>query len=510
MTRRKTAISAAAALALAAFALSACSGGSTGSGGGGASSTLVLGAIVAPTTFDASGSEWGNRSVYYQAVYDTLLLATPKGTIEPWLATKWAYNADNTVLTLTIRDDVTFSDKSKLSADVVKKNLERFKTGKSPDAGYFSNIKTVAAPDATTVVITLAAPDPALLNYLTRDPGLIQSANAFNSPDLATKPVGSGPYLLDTGKTVTGTSYVFTKNPDYWNKDVQHYKEIKVNVLADATAALNAIKAGEANSVKLASNDNLDQVQAAGWKVNSNELDFQGLLLLDRAGKTNKALGDVRVRQAINYAFDRKALLKALQTDHGTVTEQVFPPTSKAYDKSLDSRYPYDPAKAKSLLAAAGYSKGLTLAMPSSTVLGATTYTLLTQQLADVGITAKNTDAGNNFIADLLAPKYPASFMALEQNPDWQLIQFMIAPTAVFNPFHFDDPKVDAYIKQIQLGDAATQAKVAGELNKYIVEQAWFAPWYRVQGSVVTDPKTTVEMVPTNAFPAIYDFKPAA
>ena len=125
--------------------------------------------------------------------------------------------------------------------------------------------------------------------------------------------------------------------------------------------------------------------------------------------------------------------------------------------------------------------------MPSSTLLGEATYTLIAQQLADVGITAEYTDPGNNFIADLLAPKFPASFMALEQNPDWQLIQFMIAPNAVFNPFHYEDPKVNEYIEQIQNGDEATQAAVAKELNTYIVEQAWFAPFYRVQGSFATD-----------------------
>jgi len=147
--------------------------------------------------------------------------------------------------------------------------------------------------------------------------------------------------------------------------------------------------------------------------------------------------------------------------------------------------------------------------MPTVSALGATTYTLIAQQLSDVGITVEPTDVGiDSFIADMLAPKYPATFMALEQNPDWQLIQFMIAPTAVFNPFHSEDPKIDEMMSQIQNGDEATQAKVAGELNAYLVEQAWFAPFYRVQGSFGTDANTSVKMLPTNAYPAIYDFVP--
>ena len=508
MLRWRKATAAAAIVAAAALALTSCAGdtgGSDGEGGG----TLTLGAIVAPTTFDPAGSEWGNRAPFYQAVYDTLLLATPAGEIEPFLAESWEYDDTNTVLTLTLRDDVTFTDGSKLTGDVVKQNLERFKEGTSPDAGYFAGISSIEAPDDTTVAITLAAPDPAMLNYLTRDPGLIASAETFaDAESLATDPIGSGPYVLDTAATVTGTSYTYTKNPDYWNPDLQHYDTLTINVFTDATASLNAVKAGEVNGIKLQNNDNLAEVEGAGWTVNANELDFQGLLLFDRAGTMSEPLGDVKVRQALNHAIDRAAMLTALQGDNGTVTGQVFPESSAAFDPALDDRYPFDPEKAKELLAEAGYADGFTLPMPSSPVLGATTYTLLAQQLADVGITAEYTDPGNNFIADLLAPKFPAAFMALEQNPDWQLIQFMIAPNAVFNPTKYADPKVDELIAAIQTGDQATQDEKAAELNEYIVEQAWFAPWYRVQGSVATDANTTVEMLPTNAYPAIYDFQP--
>ena len=128
--------------------------------------------------------------------------------------------------------------------------------------------------------------------------------------------------------------------------------------LADPTAGLNAIKAGEANGVRLATNDNLAEVEGAGWTVNANELDFQGILLLDRAGTQNPALADVRVRQAFNYAFDREALKKALQNDLGSVTTQVFPESSDAYDPELDDYYTYDPDKAKELLDEAGYGEG--------------------------------------------------------------------------------------------------------------------------------------------------------
>ncbi|GAA4768582.1 ABC transporter substrate-binding protein [Microbacterium gilvum] len=500
---------AAATLAVSALALTACSGGSTGGGTGGGDTSLTLGAITAPTTLDPAGAEWGNRAPYYQAVFDTLLYADTEGEIQPWLATDWAYNDDNTVLTLTLRDDVTFTDDSALTADVVVENLQRFKDGTSPDASYFADVASFEASDDTTVVITLNAPNPAFLDYLTRDPGLVASSEAIASGDLTTAPVGSGPYILDTAATVTGTSYVYTANPDYWNPDVQYYDALTINVFQDPTAALNAIKANEADAVRLSTNDNLAEVEAAGWTVAANELDFQGLLLLDRAGTVSEPLADVRVRQAINYAIDRDAMLEALQKGHGTVTTQVFPASSAAYDESLDEYYTYDVEKAQELMDEAGYSDGFTISMPSSALLGASTYSLIDQQLAEIGITVEYTDPGNNFIADLLAPKFPASFMALEQNPDWQLIQFMISPTAIFNPYHYEDETADAIIERIQFGDEAQQAEAAAELNRYIVEQAWFAPFYRVEGSMASAPGTTVEMNPTNAYPSIFDITPA-
>lgn len=498
----------AATIAIAALALTGCAGG--GSTEGESGGTLTLTAIAAPTTFDPAGSEWGNRSPFYQAVFDTLLLATPEGTIEPWLATDWSYNDDNTVLTLNLREDVTFTDGTPLNAEAVKINLERFKSGTSPDAGYFAGVESIEAPSEFTVQINLAAPDPAMLNYLTRDPGLVGAPASLESADVATTPVGSGPYILDTAATVTDTTYVYKKNPDYWNPDVQYYDALTINVLTDPTAALNAIKAGEANGVRLASNDALGEVEAAGWTVNANELDFQGLLLFDRNGEMSAPLGDVRVRQAMNYAFDREGLLQALQQGYGTVTTQVFPATSAAYDPELDSYYTYDPEKAKELLAEAGYPNGFSIETMSVSVFSQATTTLLQQQLADVGIQVTFVDTPiGNAIADMLAPKYPYVFMALEQNPDWQLIQFMIAPNAVFNPFHSTAPEVEALIEKIQYGDEATQDEGAAELNKWLVENAWFAPFYRVQGSFATDANTTAEMLPTNAYPAIYDIKPA-
>ncbi|GAA0993883.1 ABC transporter substrate-binding protein [Subtercola frigoramans] len=507
MFRRKVT----AALALAAvLALSACSGSPTTSDSSGATGgTLTLVATVAPKTLDASGAEWANQTPYFQAAYDTLLLADADGTIKPFLASAWQYNDANTALTLTLRNDVKFSDGSALTSEVVKTNLERFKAGTSSTASALRNVASIDTPDAQTVVINLTDPDPALVTYLTREAGLIASGQAIaaDAAALATDPIGSGPYIMDTASTVIGTSYVYTKNPNYWDPAIQHYDKVVVNTVADQTAALNIIKSGEANGVRLASNLNLAEVQASGWTVNAGEINVGGLLLFDRAGTMVPALGDVRVRQAINYALDRPGLLQALQKGAGTVTEQVFPSRSTAFDSALDSTYSYDPAKAKQLLSTAGYASGFTLNLPTSPSIPPAAYTLLQQLFSDVGITVNYTDAGNNYIADLVAAKYPAGYINLEQGGDWQVAQFMISPTATWNPFHYQDATVDGYLKSMQFGTQTERDQAATELNKYIVDQAWFAPFFRPQNSIATDAHTTVKMLPTNVYPNLYDFQ---
>jgi len=187
----------------AALVLAGCSAGGSGSGdhataGGTAKGgTLTIGTVVDVKSFDPAQSHIGHYVQYDQAVYDSLLRRKPDGTLVPMLATKWSYNSDKTVLTLTLRKGVKFSDGTALDANAVKVNLDRFRTGNGPDASTLAQVESVEAKDPTTVVITLKAPDPALLDYLGNADGFIASPKAIEAGKIATTPVGSGPYTLD-------------------------------------------------------------------------------------------------------------------------------------------------------------------------------------------------------------------------------------------------------------------------------------------------------------------------
>jgi len=273
---------------------------------------------------------------------------------------------------------------------------------------------------------------------------------------------------------------------------------------------VNALRGGQVSGLNLADNSANDQLKGAGVTLFPHELDWTGIMILDRGGKVNPALADVRVRQAINYAIDRDAMLKAVDKGNGTVTGQIVPKISPAYDTALDTRYPFDKAKAKQLLAEAGYGSGLTINMPLVNLGGTTVYDLMKQYLGDVGITVNYTQVAlSDAIATILAPKYPAAWFRLQEDPTaWQIANFTMTQNATFNPYKVADPKITSLVATIQKGSDADAATAAKELNKYVVDQAWFAPWYRVAGNFAADKKTTVVQQADNAYPYLWNITP--
>jgi peptide/nickel transport system substrate-binding protein len=285
-----------------------------------------------------------------------------------------------------------------------------------------------------------------------------------------------------------------------------------ITVYGNISPQVNALKGGQVSGLNLADNSANDQLKASGITLSPHELDWQGLLIMDRLGKMNPALAKLKVRQAINYAIDRDALLKAVTKGNGTVTGQTFPKTSPAYDPALDTMYPYNKDKAKQLLSEAGYGSGLTVTLPEIIISGTTVYDLIKQYLGDAGITVKYEQVAlNDAVAAVLAPKYAMAWFQLQEDPTaWQIANFTMTKNATFNPFKVDDPKVAAFAAKIQTGSEAEAATAAKDLNKYVVEQAWFAPFYRVAGNFAADKKTAVTQQSDNAYPYLWNITPKA
>jgi peptide/nickel transport system substrate-binding protein len=395
-----------------------------------------------------------------------------------------------------------------MTADAVVASLLRFRDGKGPRSTALAFVTDIEAVDDTTVRLTLSAPDPALAHNFTLVAGMIVNPEA-DATALASEPAGAGPYVLDTTATRRGDVYVYTRNENYYNTEAFPFATVNIKVLNDPTARLNAVKTGQVDATfGLATQ--VAEAEASGLTVVASSGGFQGLFLNDRLGAKTPALAKVEVRQAINYAIDRKALLKALALDQGEITTQVFAPGTPAYDASLDEKYPFDPKKAKELMAKAGYADGFTMTLPELDTLSPAAYPIIQQQLADIGITVVYepiTSAGG--IAQFTSDTYSAYMLLFGSSNNWLDATQLLAPSAPFNTFHVADPKIADLMSQIQAASGDDQDALFKKLSAYVVDQAWFDPWYFNEDDMFVGDKVKVEAYNYAIMPPIYNYSPA-
>ncbi|MEU9919344.1 ABC transporter substrate-binding protein [Streptomyces sp. NPDC051001] len=505
----KRLLSVAAAATASALVLTGC-GGSGGSGGAGSADTLRLGVVVNPTTWNPANADGGANTLFYQALYDSLLRLTPAGDVASGLAKSWSYNADRTVLTLKLREGAKLGDGTAVDSSLVEPNLTSVKSGSGGFAASLASLKSVTATDKTTVELHLSAPDPALLYNLGLGASYILPPSSLKGDGMTTKPAPTGPYSLDAAQTTAGTKYTFTKNTQYWDAASYPYKKLTYTVLPDDTARLNAVKSQQVDVIG-GKTTMIDAAKSAGLDVKSAPLDMQGLVIADRAGKTVPALADVRVRQAINYAIDGAGILKSIDKGFGTHTTQIFNPKGEAYDPALNSRYPFDPNKAKQLLAEAGYKNGFTLPMASISPYWGAFEPVFKEQLGAVGIKVKFTTVQPADIISSFA-KYPV-FMVTWQTAKESYVDVlqMISKTSLINPQKTEDPKVESLVKMMQTGSDQERAAAGRKLSAYLVDQAWFDPWATVNNSVtIGDNSVKFDLQTGNVVPSLRFFTPAS
>jgi peptide/nickel transport system substrate-binding protein len=514
MRRPKGAAAITAVLAVCAGALAGCASGSPGtagsSGTAGASDVLRIGSLTAPTNLDPR-LDSGPQVTYLQPVYDTLITRNSSGKLLPMLATAWSYNVANTELTLTLRSGLKFADGTAFTSAAVKANLTSFAAAGGASAIEAEQIKSVQTPDATHVVIVLKEPDPGLLFSLTDVLGMMISPAALgNAKKLATTPDGIGPYTFDASASVTGTSWVYNRNPHYFGSPGA-FTQITETYYTSETAIVDALRSGQLDTAVIQSADNQTAIKAdATLTTTPIDFDWQGILLLDRAGTVTPALKSPLVRQALNYAIDRSAMLAKIQGGAGQVTDQVFSPKGEAYQASLDDAYPYDPAKAKQLLAQAGYPHGFTLTMPDiPTIVSSAMAAALQSYYAAIGVKLVWATATADVTTQIEDRTYSAFvFNDGEPATDWEVIESIVLPGAL-NMFGSTNPTELGLIARIQQGGAGAKSALQS-LNAWLVENAWFVPFYRMQYQLVTD--SAVKAVPDAdmAVPALWDYSPAS
>ncbi|WP_413104965.1 ABC transporter substrate-binding protein [Streptomyces sp. Inha503] len=494
-----------AGVALTLVAVSACGrSGATASATGADTLTLSIG--NAHTGWDLASAALGDNIQYYEPVFDSLVRLDPEARPHPNLATSWSYDRDRTALTMRLRKGVRFTDGTALDATAVKKNLLHTKQGTNEAAGKLRAIDSVEVVNPRTVALHLSAPDPQLVANLGDPSGMIASPR-----DLTAKggPVGSGPYVLDKAATTNGSTYAFTRNPDYWNPKAYPFDKIVIKNITDPTARLNALLSGQVDWARITP-QTAQYAKSRGLEVRAHADSVEGLYIWDRTGRTVPALGKVKVRQALNHAFDRKTIVDKLNLGYATATSQLATAGSTWYEKSLESNYAYDPAKARKLLAEAGYPHGFTVTMPDVSSVAPSQQVVMTQALEDIGIKVKvDKIPFTRLFTALQSGEYPMSWFKLQSGQPWDFIQSELTKGAAWNPAKDFDPKLNRMIDKAQKARGAAQTAAFREINSHLQENAFNAPWDvldAVQGNskkIKVTPRAFVSAVPiSNMAPA--------
>ncbi|MBY3183079.1 MULTISPECIES: ABC transporter substrate-binding protein [Rhizobium] len=358
------------------------------------------------TTLDpAIGYDWVNWSMI-KSLYSRLMDYAP-GTPNPVpsLAESFTVSADGLTYTFKLHKGVKFSNGREVVASDVKYSIERAVDPKTqgPGAGFFGAIKGfedetggktttlsgIETPDDSTVIFNLSRPDATFLHVLAINFASVVPKEAVEAAagDFGKKPVGSGTFILKDW--TIGQQLVFERNKDYFVKGVPYIDSFKVEVGQEPLVALLRLQKGE---VDIAG----DGIPPAKFLEIKNSADGAQMIVDGEQLHTGyitlntkvKPFDNVKVRQALNMAINKERITRILN-GRATPANQPLPPLMPGYDKSFTG-YAFDVAKAKALLAEAGYSDGFeTVLYSTNTDPQPRIAQAIQQDLAAVGVKAE-------------------------------------------------------------------------------------------------------------------------
>jgi peptide/nickel transport system substrate-binding protein len=410
---------------------------------------LRFGYTLSPSQgLDPHKTSLSQDTVWLAPIYDPLIIEMPDATLVPGLATSWEWVDDNTALQLELREGVTFQDGTAFDAEAVKANIERAKTVEgSAVAPLLGVVESVEVTAPMTVKMHVSGPAATLPRILADRPGMMISPTAMADPDLPNHPVGAGMYRVQEYRP--GDRAIMVPFEDYWNPDWVKLGQLEIVAQAESLTRLNGLRSGE---LDLALLDALtfEDAKSSGLATEEFSTTSSSYLHLNR---TRAHFDDARVRQALNYAIDREAILNAVYLGYGHASSQYYAPEFEpGYVEGMDDRYPYDPDKARELLAEAGLADGFAfdLLVPSLVTSQAIAQ-IVQQQFADIGVTvtfipieASQTASTffNDKIGDMVVGGSPG------RTDPAALVQLFFTETANSNPGGQTIPEVSALYEE--------------------------------------------------------------
>ncbi|MBX4957542.1 ABC transporter substrate-binding protein [Rhizobium lentis] len=353
-----------------------------------AAGVLTIGRREDSTTFDPIKTAQNIDNWVFSNVYDVLIRVDKTGTkLEPGLAESWTVSDDGLTYTLKIRD-TKFSDGSPLTAEDAAFSLLRIRDDPaSLWSDSYKVIDTAVATDAHTLTIKLKNPSAPFLSTLALPNASVISKKGMESlgaEAYGEKPIASGAFVVDEWRR--GDRVILKKNPNFWEADRVKLDGVEwISVPDDNTRMLN-VQAGELDAAIFVPFSRVEELKKdPNLNVDIDASTREDHLLINHA---HGALGKKEVRQALDLAIDKKAIVDTVTFGQGTVANSYIPKGALYYYADNLQR-PYDPAKAKEMLAAAGASDlTLNYVVRAGDEVDEQTAVLVQQQLQKAGITA--------------------------------------------------------------------------------------------------------------------------
>jgi peptide/nickel transport system substrate-binding protein len=474
--------------------------------------TIIVGLQAEPTTLDSQQiSDYNSHRAAYP-MYDHLLHFKDESTeVEAGLAESWDISTDGLVYTLHLRHGVKFHDGTDFNADAVKFNLERqfdpnhpyHDTGEFPYAEFtWGMVKSVDVVDDYAVKITLKEVFAPFLNHLAMHPAAMESPTAIEKfgRDFSSNPVGTGPFKFVSW--TPGVEVVLEKNPDYWGQ-VPHVDKLIFRPIIEDQSRLTELEAGGVNFIVNIPPDDLARLKQDPRYTTVEQPGMHTWWVAFNHQK--EPFKDVRVRQAMNYAVNKKAIVDNLLKGTGTLAINPLPPVVWSYTDAI-TRYDYNPDKAKQLLAEAGYPDGFKCSfwvpesgsgMQQPVAMG----TAIQADLKAVGIDCQIQQfEWGTYLDKVIVPPDKAEFDMFEMSwigdngdPDNHLYILLSGeqwPPAGYNMGFYKNDKLDPILKEARTTlDRAKRTELYQQAQKLIADDP---PW------IIIDHETQIVVMDQN------------
>ena len=462
--------------------------------------TLVVGLVAEPVNLDPPQVTDLNSLRVSRRIAETLVAFADESTqIVPWLAESWTISKDGLWYTFKLRRGIKFHDGTPFNAEAVKFSIERQfnpehpanKLGKYPFAGYFfGNVKAVEVMDESTVRFVLKEPRASFLTVLAAGAASIVSPTAVHKwgADYALNPVGTGPFRYASWQR--GQQVLLEKNAAYWRGPVRIDRVIYRSIVEDQ-ARLTELLTGALDVIVGVPPDFVGQLEGSG-KVNILKQVGVHVWYLGMNNQ-KKPFDDKRVRQALNYAVNKDAIVKDVLKGTGAPSSGPVLPGTWGAEPGLKA-YPYDPQRAKKLLAEAGYPNGFSTTMwvpesGSGMQSPVAMATVMQSNLKAIGVNVTlQTMEWGAYLAKLRSKEqelFALSWMAGSEDPD--MVMYPLLHSSQWTPNGpnralYKNDRFDELLTQARhTTDQARRAQLYREAQRILIDDA---PWVFVDHEV--------------------------